>query len=203
VVCEQRYERKVEHQFLCGRRKCKSEYAQWPHVYLPFGPKVTRGLDDRFRVGRKARKTAFEMPHGLRSWVWQALSGEDQDYELLDGQGKVVARVRQEGAHWWVARPCCSPEPPLETLDQARARAISMALATLPQGTAENRAKNRAIIKAVLKEREQHPYRFSGAAERYAAAASGVAPATAAPAAADDDLDIPDYLRRTPQVVPA
>jgi hypothetical protein len=78
-----------------------------------------------------------------------------------------------------------------------------LALASLPEGVAENRARNKAIIKAVLKEREQHPRRFSDAGERYAAGATHVAVATAAPAAADDDLDIPDYLRRAPQEVMA
>ena len=54
-----------------------------------------------------------------------------------------------------------------KSLDDARHRAISMALATLPEGTAENRAKNRAIIKAVRRERELYPWRFSDAGERY------------------------------------
>jgi hypothetical protein len=143
------------------------------------------------------------MPTNLRRWSWQRLSGEDQDYELLDGQGKVVARVRQEGSHWWVAYPRCTPDPPLETLEEARARAISLALASLPEGVAEHRAKNRAIIKTVLREREQNPWRFSDAGERYARGEqiyiSQWEPA--APEHWAETPDIPEFLKRAPQEV--
>jgi hypothetical protein len=33
------------------------------------------------------------------------LPGEDEDYELFNGEGKMVARIRQEGECWWVAHP--------------------------------------------------------------------------------------------------
>jgi hypothetical protein len=195
-VCEEPYERKTENQLRCGRRKCASEFRSWPHVYNPFGVEMDGGLKSARGVGRNPIKSALEMPPGLRSWVWQRLSGEDEDYGLLDGQGKVVARVCHEGALWWVAYPRCFPDPPLETLDQARSRAISLALASLPEGVPENRAKNRSIIKAIRQERKLYPWRFSDAGERYAAGATHVAVATAAPAANDDDIDIPEFLRR-------
>jgi hypothetical protein len=106
-------------------------------------------------------------------WSWQRLPGEDEDYELLNPKGKMVARIRQEGAHWWVARPRCIPEPPLESLNAACRGAIHMALGVLPEGVAENRAKNRAIVQAVLEERQLYPWRFSDAGERYARSRGG------------------------------
>jgi hypothetical protein len=126
AVCEEKYERGTEQQLLCGRRKCKNEYRTWPHVYNPFGAGMARGVKDVIRGGRNAHKTAFEMPASLRRWSWQRLPGEDEDYGLLDGQGKMVARIRQEGEHWWVGYPRCIPDPPLETLEQAQGRPNQM-----------------------------------------------------------------------------
>jgi hypothetical protein len=44
----------------------------------------------------------------------------------------MIARIRQDGERWWVARPRMSPEPPLETPDAARVRAINAALWGMP-----------------------------------------------------------------------
>jgi hypothetical protein len=194
-VCEEQYERRSENQLRCGRRKCQSEFRSWPHVYNPFGVEMDGGVKSARGVGRNPIKTALEMPASLRRWSWQRLSGEDEDYELLDGTGKMVARVRQEGDSWWVARPRCSLDPPLETLDQARARAISMALATISPPP----DPNSRIVAAVLREREQHPSRFSYAGERYARTTTPQEVAVTTPAADDGALDIPDYLRRSPE----
>jgi hypothetical protein len=109
----------------------------------------------------------------------------------------MVARVRQEGERWWVARPRCFPEPPLETLDEARRRATHMALGALPEGVAENRAKNKAIIKAARRERELYPWRFSDAGERARehGTSAGGQWQPAAPSAWAEMPDIPDFLR--------
>ena len=187
---------------LCKRRVCRLELDKWPAVYLPFGQSIQK----QEIVSRNADKTALPLPRSVRHWRWQRVSAGDGDYELLDGQGKMVARVRQEGEQWWVASPRCSPDPPLESLDDARRRAISMALASLPEGVAENRAKNKTIIKAVLKERELYPSRFSDAGERYArgACSNGRQREPAASEHRGEMPDIPDFLKRTTQeVVPA
>jgi hypothetical protein len=113
---------------LCKRRVCRLELDKWPARYLPFGQSIQK----HEIASRNADKTALSLPRSLRHWHWQKMSGEDHDYELIDGKGKMVARIRQEGTHWWVSRPRMTPEPPLETLDQARSRAISVALAALP-----------------------------------------------------------------------
>jgi hypothetical protein len=64
-------------------------------------------------------------------WAWRPLS-EDDDWELLDAQGKQRARVRIEGDQYWVSYPRCFPEPTLESLEEASRRAVSLAFATLP-----------------------------------------------------------------------
>jgi hypothetical protein len=73
-----------------------------------------------------------------------------------------------------------------------------MALAVLPEGVTGNRAKNRALIKAVQRERELYPWRFSDAGERYArkrGANLGWQWQPAAPSAWAEMPDIPDFLR--------
>jgi hypothetical protein len=61
------------------------------------------------------------------------MPGGDEDYELFNGADKMVARIRQEGERWWVARPRMFPDPPLEALDDARRRAIHIALMAIPR----------------------------------------------------------------------
>jgi hypothetical protein len=58
---------------------------------------------------------------------------EAEDYELVNGKDQMVARIRQDGERWWVDRPSMFPDPPLETLDQARTRAMHMTLMTMPR----------------------------------------------------------------------
>ena len=45
----------------------------------------------------------------------------------------MIARIRQEGERWWVAHPHMFPDSPLETLDQARFRAVYVALMAMPR----------------------------------------------------------------------
>jgi hypothetical protein len=198
-VCEERFKRKAkaEHQFLCGRRKCQNEHAQWPQVYLPFGtpgkPNVSR-CHPPICKRKSARKTGLKLPHALRLWKWQKSLGEDQDYELHDAAGEPVARIRQEGGQWWVARPRCFPEPPLEELDGARARAISLALMTLPNPLAD---RNRGLARAVQRERELYPRSFSDAGERYVRGELGGSGPQWEPSASSEMPDLPDFLKRT------
>ena len=68
----------------------------------------------------------------MRLWSWVRLEGEDDYWELFNAEGKRVAAVHQDGERYWVARPRAIPEPPLESLEQAKRRAESYALAALP-----------------------------------------------------------------------
>jgi hypothetical protein len=192
-VCERPIEqpRQGSERRRCNRRNCRLELRKWPAVYLPFGPDIEKRKVDV----RSARKTALELPHSLRRWSWQKLPGEDQDFELLDAKGKVVAAIRQEGERWWVARPRCIPQPPLEELDAARARALRMALVALPNPLAD---RNRELIRAMLLERQLYPRRFSDAGERYARGELGGGGPQWEPTASSETPDIPEFLRRSP-----
>jgi hypothetical protein len=76
---------------------------------------------------------AKPMPNGKLSWQWRRMSETslDDDWELLDRDGKMAARVRQEGAGYWVARPRMTPEPPIESFEVACRRAVDAAMAAL------------------------------------------------------------------------
>ncbi len=73
---------------------------------------------------------------GLPPWKWVRVAGpqgewrEDNDWELCDRSGKMVARIRQEGAGYWVARPRMTPEPPVESFELACKRAVNVAVNT-------------------------------------------------------------------------
>lgn len=80
---------------------------------------------------------AKPMPNGKPGWQWRRMTGPngemrlDDDWELIDRDGKMVARIRQEGAGYWVARPRMIPEAPIESLNAACRRAVTAAMATL------------------------------------------------------------------------
>ena len=75
--------------------------------------------------------------HGKPAWRWERLCAadgsdrEDDDWQLLNRDGRMVARVRQEGSGYWVARPRIVPEPPIESFKDSCRRAVSAAMATL------------------------------------------------------------------------
>jgi hypothetical protein len=172
VVCEREAPedkpKKRPQDKLCGRRICRNEYRRTPDAFAhPWGEKADTSstvIQPTGNADKTASKTALDLPRSLRHWRWQRMPGEDEDYELLDAKGKLVACIRQEGDRWWVARPKCTPQPPLETLDEARNRAIGLALMSPPPHGPD---PNKRIIKEVLQERELYPWRFSDAGKRY------------------------------------
>jgi hypothetical protein len=78
-------------------------------------------------------KSIADMP----PWRWERLTGpngewrEDDDWHLLNREGRMVARVRQEGTGYWVARPRIIPEPPIEGFEAACRRAVQVVMLTL------------------------------------------------------------------------
>jgi hypothetical protein len=151
---------------LCGRRLCRLEYRRTPEAFAhPWGDTLSTVVHPTANADKTASKTALDLPRSLRHWRWHRMPGEDEDYELLDAKGKLIACIRQEGNRFWVARPRFMPEPPLETLDEASQRAISLALMALPPHGPD---QNKRIVKDVLQERQLYPWRFSNAGKRYA-----------------------------------
>jgi hypothetical protein len=91
--------------------------------------------------------------HVPSGWYWtehEKVEPEDviERWFLRDGDGRLVARIVQDGDGWWVAHPPITPEPPVKPLDAAVRRAETVALWALPldRATAKNmRAANRAV----------------------------------------------------------
>ena len=81
--------------------------------------------DGRAPVSPWLHKGPLKATQGLNPWTWARMTGpqgewrDDDDWELFDRTGKMVARVRQEGGGYWVARPRITPEPPIESFDAA------------------------------------------------------------------------------------
>jgi hypothetical protein len=76
----------------------------------------------------------------------------------------MVARVRQEDGLYWVARPRCLPEPPLEDADGARLRAELLALWNLPSQWAPQKKIRRhdRPASAAMIQRDDVPVNVSG-----------------------------------------
>ena len=145
VVCERPKDQKRGRiRLVCERRLCRAELKKWPDQYQPFAHKVRAGtLPNSVRsADRTGTKTRAKGPRG---WYW--VEGIEKRC-LHDREGRLAARIAQEGEGWWVAFPGMTPEPPIESLDDAIKRAETVALWTLPldPATAQRiRAANRAL----------------------------------------------------------
>ena len=73
---------------------------------------------------------------------------EDDDWELFDRDGKMAARVRQEGDGYWVGRPRMTPEPPIESFEAACCRAVNVAMTTLDWPASERHAVHPGMLAA-------------------------------------------------------
>jgi hypothetical protein len=130
-VCDATIKRRTEHQKFCRRPRCKTHFRAYPTQfewsgYHPTLATRTASKSADFIGSKQPLKTDRPAP-----WAWRPLS-EDDDWELLDAQGKQRARVRIEGDQYWVSYPRCFPEPTLESLEEASRCAVSLAFATLP-----------------------------------------------------------------------
>ena len=75
---------------------------------------------------------AKPLPNGKPGWQWRRMSETslDDDWELLDRDGKMAARIRQEGDGYWVTRPRMIPEPPIESFKAVCRRAVVVGMMT-------------------------------------------------------------------------
>jgi hypothetical protein len=162
IVCERSYNRTREDQHTCGRRKCKGELRRHR---LRYRGKWVQIPDEALSTIRNPIKSGFKTGiTSLRGWRWIRLPGEDDDWQLLNREGKQVARIRQEGELYWVSHPSRLPEPPLEGLGPANMRAELLALWTLePWSVRAPRlsAKQRALLTAIIR-RDHAPINLLG-----------------------------------------
>jgi hypothetical protein len=148
VVCEGPIERKTGNQKVCKKAKCRSAWK----AGLGFGcyatsndaklmQEVPGNIDpkpapagDRAAVSPWLPKGLLKPTADLAPWRWERMTGpngewrEDDDWQLLDRDGRMVARVRQEGSGYWAARPRIIPEPPIESFEAACRRAVNIAI---------------------------------------------------------------------------
>jgi hypothetical protein len=133
IVCEAEFKRNAGNQLTCGRRRCRSEVRKWPALYRPFhhgpvsGPQTVK-LSSETPILQGSKPA----PASVRGWRWVRRAGDDDDWNLIGRDDKPLACIRQEGSGYWLADPKVVPEPPIEDLDRAKARAVSMALSALP-----------------------------------------------------------------------
>ena len=150
VVCEKDFTRTAEHQLVCGRRRCRAELKRQPEIYRPFhfGLCAQRPLPapTPHAVPSAPSETLEKWaskPCIVRGLRWARADGDDDDWELRGPGARMVARVRQEGSGWWVARPRAIPEPPIEGRDEAMRRAERMAMWALPDRKVARRSRLR------------------------------------------------------------
>jgi hypothetical protein len=161
LICQREMERKTENQKVCGRRKCRNALAA-KAVQTRFLTKDTlkpdSGSNSPLRSKAKSATKSDQasvspcLPeglakpgHGQPGWHSERMLAadgserDDDDWRLLDRQGRMLARVRQEGFGYWVARPRAIPESAVESFNDACRRAVTAAVATLEPWPATER----------------------------------------------------------------
>ena len=129
------------------RPKCRNELKKWPQVYLP--PQFQRANPDKSGISEPSSPSPLHnqigTPHLPSGWYWtehEKVEPEDviERQFLYDRDGRLAARIAQDGEGWWVVYPRVTPEPPIEPLDAAMRRAETVALWALPldRATAKN-----------------------------------------------------------------
>jgi hypothetical protein len=207
---------------LCRKDECRLKYRRSPSLYNgparfsseePTLPEesVTPGL-------RSYHPTAFgkissEVPvkraskwgaKGKRKWHWQEVDGIDDnrhwlEHWLVDREGLVKARLIPAGEGLYTIRLSPGIDYGVAPLDEAKRRAMSLALARLPlePGLAARLAK--------INELPPHPpQHLLPHTATYQAGVAGVRAETpspsivpdGSPAVADTDLEIPSFLVR-------
>ena len=136
AVCERELPPGPANRRLCKRRECRLKLRAFPHLY---GWRT--GHDSQTVKGplkSPIKSDTFWRDKQGRAWCWERILGgggetrDDDDWRLADREGREVARIRQEGGRYWVGYPRCIPEQPLESLKDAKRRAVNMALWALP-----------------------------------------------------------------------
>jgi hypothetical protein len=144
LVCEAELPPGSANRRLCKRAKCRGAYRTFPHLYAwPESARKGTGSIIGERPPRSASAASnkhclipdvpaiLTAPSRIKGWQWRRLPSFDDDWELFNRKGEMVARVRQAGDAYWLARPKMRPEPPLESLADAKVRGEHIALAKL------------------------------------------------------------------------
>jgi hypothetical protein len=125
----------------CGRR-CKSEAARFPHVFEWGGQSPQKGPANSRSADKTGLKNGPET-HGqiglgvrpshrcLREWWWGG-DPEGGDHSLYDKDGLTIARFVLDDGRYRLRLPVTRPTLSWVDLDEAKQRAVSMALAALP-----------------------------------------------------------------------
>jgi hypothetical protein len=110
---------------LCGHINCKKEKARFPHLFT---------LAWTVEVGSEVpvNRALNWLSGSLRGFGWAETDCDTFSLIRRDASVAAVVRRAEAGDCWWVARPRAIPEPPVESLEDAKRRAVSMALWALP-----------------------------------------------------------------------
>ena len=208
LVCEQTYSRAVEHQRLCGRRKCRRDYNRNPAAYTsPWGPQEPvrySTSNSECSPPKTPDKTGtFWRDKSGRGWRWIA---SEKGHDLIDRYGRLAARLIQTGDGWRMTLPKLFPAPLiLSDLEAAKHQARNAALWALPPWRTVRMAKTVSSVPLNLVSGYQFRnapkldadlVRTIKATELIGELLPTLPSPPIAPTVEGDGLDIPQFLRR-------
>jgi hypothetical protein len=135
LVCQEPMERRRENQHVCGKRSCLRQFrlnraqffAGWPdpQAVVEFGSERPD-----FTASKPPPRADLWCTKDGRGWRWEEESPDD--WLLLDRDGRLAAHLNHQAQGWRVVHPRVIPEVIELDLTLAKARALPIALASLP-----------------------------------------------------------------------
>jgi hypothetical protein len=183
---------------ICKWSKCRAEYRRFPHLFDFRQPEPCPGAGNVQWPLKTPTKWAFKSGvRAGRGWRWEA---SEDEHRLLDQEGRLIASFVPAQTGYCVFHPWTAASQRTASLDDVKRLAISLAFANLPVGP---RAKVNRLPETLP--------RCLPSMESYLAGLVRVIAYSEAPSivpeesggdvrlVADDDLAIPEFLRRAIQ----
>src|SRR5262249_27448353 len=143
LVCEDQMKRKRSDQRIkSGHGKCSAEYRRFPRVYdLPQRSDVPMVGISNVSLAEAHFTGTFsgpigERPHhrALRHWSWHS---DELEHELRDAAGTLLARLESNAGRHRLTCPRTTPILSWADLGEAKSRAESFALMTIPSAAVD------------------------------------------------------------------
>jgi hypothetical protein len=184
-ITGERRKRLTQH-YYCGR-KCRNEFARFPHIFRWEGISPQKPPPSE----RSARKTGLKNGHERHRLRWGDSDPEAGDYSLYDRGGLTLARIVGGGGRFHLRSPITWPRMSWPDLAEAKQGAEAIALAALPP---------EAKTTARLKRDNETPHPLGAPAGRSFDIGAGVLHGAGSKIAEakvlSDPGDIPNFLRR-------
>jgi hypothetical protein len=191
LVCEKELPKGPANRKTCKRPKCRNEYQRFPHLFAIAKRDPANDTGKAKRPSKTSIKSAsFWCDKSGRGWRWEQYGDQHWLFDREDGfQGRLIP-----DGELHIVRLSSGIDYGRLRLDDAKRRAISLALTRLP--LEPKYAERLARINELSPDPPQNLVRWAASYLAGLAAVKSDAPSIVPDLRYGDDLEIPAFLRR-------